>query len=346
MDTNLAIETNDLGRVYRLRGPKRKGDAKQLVALDGVNLEVRRGELFGLLGPNGAGKTTIIKILATLLLPTSGSALVEGLDVTRDVQEIRRRISMVSGGETSGYGLLTVEENLWMFARFYGLDNATARKRIDALLEVVGIADRKRTKISDLSTGLRQKMNFVRGFISDPNVVFLDEPTLGLDVTAARDVRGFVKQWMHDHPDRTVLLTTHYMAEADELCDRLAIIDRGKLLACDTPENLKHRLQREAIFNLKVGPLGPKPSRDAMIEAVPGVRQATIVEQNGHTELNLILAQEDVLSNVLAHLTRRGSSLISLEKREPTLEDVFIDLVGRRLDVDTSHHAEGEHAAG
>lgn len=346
MDTNLAIETNDLGRVYRLRGPKRKGDAKQLVALDGVNLEVRRGELFGLLGPNGAGKTTVIKILATLLLPSSGVGRVEGLDVTRDVQEIRRRISMVSGGETSGYGLLTVEENLWMFARFYGLDNVTARKRIDALLEVVGIADRKRTKISDLSTGLRQKMNFVRGFISDPNVVFLDEPTLGLDVTAARDVRGFVKQWMHDHPDRTVLLTTHYMAEADELCDRLAIIDRGKLLACDTPENLKHRLQREAIFNLKVGPLGPKPSRDAMIEAVPGVRQATIVEQNGHTELNLILAQEDVLSNVLAHLTRRGSSLISLEKREPTLEDVFVDLVGRRLDVDTSHHAEGEHAAG
>ncbi len=346
MDTNLAIETNDLGRVYRLRGPKRKGDAKQLVALDGVNLEIRRGELFGLLGPNGAGKTTVIKILATLLLPSSGVGRVEGLDVTRDVQEIRRRISMVSGGETSGYGLLTVEENLWMFARFYGLDNVTARKRIDALLEVVGIADRKRTKISDLSTGLRQKMNFVRGFISDPNVVFLDEPTLGLDVTAARDVRGFVKQWMHDHPDRTVLLTTHYMAEADELCDRLAIIDRGKLLACDTPENLKHRLQREAIFNLKVGPLGPKPSRDAMIEAVPGVRQATIVEQNGHTELNLILAQEDVLSNVLAHLTRRGSSLISLEKREPTLEDVFVDLVGRRLDVDTSHHAEGEHAAG
>ncbi|HEX2908183.1 MAG TPA: ABC transporter ATP-binding protein [Phototrophicaceae bacterium] len=344
MNAGLAIQTQDLGRVYKLRGPKQKGDPKTLIALEGVNLEVHKGELFGLLGPNGAGKTTLIKILATLLLPTSGTALVEDLDVVRDVQEIRRRISMVSGGETSGYGLLTVQENLWMFARFYGLDNATARRRIDGLLEVVGIADRKRTKISDLSTGLRQKMNFIRGFISDPNVVFLDEPTLGLDVTAARDVRGFVKQWMKENTDKTILLTTHYMAEADELCDRLAIIDKGRLLACDTPQNLKHRLQQDAIFNLKVGPLGPKPSRDDMLEAVPGVRQVSVAEQNGHTELNLILAQEDVLSGVLAHLNRRGSSLISLEKREPTLEDVFVNLVGRRLDVDTSHKEDGENA--
>jgi ABC-2 type transport system ATP-binding protein len=183
-------------------------------------------------------------------------------------------------------------------------------------------------------------MNFVRGFISDPNVVFLDEPTLGLDVTAAREVRGFVQQWMRDHPDRTLLLTTHYMAEADELCDRLAIIDQGKVLACDTPENLKRRLQQEAIFNLRVGPLGPKPSRDDMIEAVPGVRQVSVDEQASHTDLNLILEREDVLSEVLAHLSRRGSSLISLEKREPTLEDVFVDLVGRGLHVDTSTRSE------
>jgi ABC-2 type transport system ATP-binding protein len=336
MTSPLAIETKALGRVYKIRGPKRRDEPKQLIALDGVNLEVPRGELFGLLGPNGAGKSTLIKILATLLLPTSGTALVDGLDVTRDMEEIRRRITMVSGGETSGYGLLTIEENLWMFARFYGLDNATAKARIADMMEVVGLTSRKRAKISDLSTGQRQKMNFVRGFISDPIVVFLDEPTLGLDVTAARDVRGFVKQWMHDHPDRTVLLTTHYMAEADELCDRLAIIDQGKLLACDTPENLKHRLQQEAIFNLKVGPLGPRPSKDDMLEAVPGVRQVAVAEHDGHTDLDLILAGEDVLSNVLMHLSRRGSNLIALEKREPTLEDVFIDLVGRGLNVDTT----------
>src|SRR5574341_1518783 len=332
MSTEHSIYTEKVGRIYKLRGPKRKDDPKQVVALENVDVQVPRGELFGLLGPNGAGKTTLIKILATLLLPSSGKAYVDGFDVEKDIVEVRHRISMVSGGETSGYGLLTVEENLWKFAR----------ERINVMLEVVGLADRKRSKISDLSTGLRQKMNFVRGFISDPNVVFLDEPTLGLDVGAAREVRGFVKQWMQDHPDRTILLTTHYMAEADELCGRLAIIDSGKVLACDTPESLKQRLQREAVFNLKVGPLGPRPSKNAMIESIAGVRQVSVNEVNGHTDLQLILEGEAVLSNVLNHLTERGSDLISLEKRAPTLEDVFIDMVGRSLNVDTSHTAEKE----
>lgn len=336
MGEKTAVFTENLGRIYKVRGPKRKEDPRELVALEEVNLEIKKGELFGLLGPNGAGKTTLIKILCTLLLPTGGRALVDGLDVAADFKEIRRRISMVSGGETSGYGLLTVEENLWMFARFYGLDSAAALKRINDLLAILGISDRKRTKISDLSTGLRQKMNFVRGFISDPRVVFLDEPTLGLDVAAARDVRHFIKDWMRGRPERTILLTTHYMAEADELCDRLAIIDQGRVLACDTPQNLKKRLQRETVFKLKVGPLGPRPNKEAMLEAVPGVRQAGVVEKNSETELSLILESDEVLSGVLAHLSGRGSNLISLEKREPTLEDVFIDLVGRGLHVDTS----------
>ena len=135
---------------------------------------------------------------------------------------------MVSGGESSGYGLLTVRENLWMFGQFYGLDNKTTFKRIDTLLEVVGLKDRAHTKTSDLSTGLRQKMNVVRGFITDPEVIFLDEPTLGLDVSASRDVRNFVRDWVSEQPHRTMLLTTHYMVEADELCDRVAIINAGK----------------------------------------------------------------------------------------------------------------------
>jgi ABC-2 type transport system ATP-binding protein len=337
-----AIVTQDLGRVYKIRGPKRKDDPKQVIALEGVNLTIPRGELFGLLGPNGAGKTTLIKILTTLLLPTSGRAQVEGLDVASQPQEIRRRISMVSGGETSGYGLLTVEENLWLFARFYGLENKVARQRIDAMIQIMGLEEKRRTKISDLSTGLRQKMNFIRGFVSDPDVVFLDEPTLGLDVAAARQVRDFVLGWMRDHPDRTLLLTTHYMAEADEMCDRLAIIDQGKLLALDTPSNLKRRLRRETVYTLKVAPLGQRPvNQTDMVESVPGVNQAIVTELDGLTELSLILETDDALSGVLEHLHRRGSSLLALEKRVPTLEDVFIDLVGRRLDVDTSQR-DGE----
>jgi len=342
MNESLSIEMKDVTRVYKIRGPKQKEVPTELVALAGVSLDVRRGELFGLLGPNGAGKTTIIKILSTLLLPTSGTAKVEGFDVDKDTTEIRRIISMVSGGETSGYGLLTVDENLWMFARFYGLETKVARERIGQMLEVVGLSDRRKMKIADLSTGLRQKMNFVRGFISDPNVIFLDEPTLGLDVGAAREVRNFVKDWMKQHRDRTILLTTHYMAEADELCDRLAIIDQGKLLALDTPQALKRNLQSEAVFNLKVGPLGPRPSKDAMLENVKGVRQVTINEVNGHVDMSVILDAEDVLPNVLAHLSARGSALISLEKRELTLEDVFVEMVGRGLNVDTSKSGGGD----
>jgi ABC-2 type transport system ATP-binding protein len=337
-----SILAQDLGRIYKIRGPKRKDDPKEVIALEGVNLSVPHGELFGLLGPNGAGKTTLIKILTTLLLPTSGSAQVEGMDVAAYPQEIRRRISMVSGGETSGYGLLTVQENLWMFARFYGLDSKVARQRIDELIDIVGLGEKRRTKISDLSTGLRQKMNFIRGFISDPDVVFLDEPTLGLDVAAARQVRDFVLGWMRDHPERTLLLTTHYMAEADELCDRLAIIDKGKLLALDTPANLKRRLRRDTVYTLRVAPLGHRPvDKAGMIESVPGVRQVTVTEQDGVNQLSLILEADDALSGVLEHLHRRGSSLLALEKRDPTLEDVFIDLVGRGLDVDTSQR-DGE----
>jgi ABC-2 type transport system ATP-binding protein len=341
-----AVQCDDLGRTYKIRGARR-GDtgAREIVALDAVTLDIERGELFGLLGPNGAGKTTLIKILATLLLPTRGTARVLGYDVVDQTKVIRGQISMVSGGETSGYGLLTVEENLWMFARFYGLESSVARHRIAELLEIVGIADRARSKVSDLSTGLRQKMNFVRGFISDPTVVFLDEPTLGLDVTAARHVRDYVRQWLREHPDRTILLTTHYMAEADELCNRLAIIDRGRLLALDSPWALKQALRREVVFTLKVAPLGPPPARDDMVESVSGVRQVTVADREGYTELQLILASEERLTGVLDHIASRGSSLIALEKREATLEDVFIDLVGRGLDVDTGHKSDTEAGA-
>jgi ABC-2 type transport system ATP-binding protein len=323
-----AIKTEALGRIYKIRGAK-KGEATERVALAEVNLEVPRGEFFGLLGPNGAGKTTLIKILTTLLAPTSGRALVAGFDAARQPEEVRPRINMVSGGESSGYGLLTVRENLWMFGQFYGLDTKTAHARIDALLAVVGLADRANTKSSDLSTGLRQKMNIVRGFITEPEVIFLDEPTLGLDVGAGRDVRHFVREWMRERPGRTTLLTTHYMVEAEELCDRVAIINGGRVLACDSPANLKRGLQRDAIFKLEVSPLG-----NGVLTAfhqLPGVRKVTHNPLDGKAELNLILEADDALSGVIGALTAHSATLLNLQKREPTLEDVFVDLVGMSL---------------
>ncbi len=323
-----SIRTEDLGRIYRIRGGK-KTDPQELVALEEVNLQIPTGELFGLLGPNGAGKTTLIKILTTLLSPTSGQAWVAGFDVAAQPEQVRPRINMVSGGESSGYGLLTVRENLWMFAQFYGIPSTIANQRIKSLLEVVGLQDRLNTKSSDLSTGLRQKMNLVRGFLTDPDVLFLDEPTLGLDVGASRDARDFIRRWRDENPDRTLLLTTHYMVEADQLCDRVAIINRGRVLACDTPASLKRSLQREAFFRLEVSPLnglGVSP-----FEALPGVRNVLHQAQDGSAVLEFVLAEESVLGSVINTMTDLDIRILNLNKREPTLEDVFVDLVGRSM---------------
>ena len=346
-DRPFAIKTENLSRTYKIKGQKRsngdkeagksKGEAKKvLTALAGVNLEVHEGELFGLLGPNGAGKTTLIKILTTLLAPSGGAAYVDGLDVVKQSQEVRRRINMVSGGETSGYGILTVRENLWMFSQFYGVSWKDAHRAIDEMLKIVELEDKANTRISSLSTGQRQRMNFCRGFVTDPKVIFLDEPTLGLDVNAARIVREFTRDWMSRHPDRTVLLTTHYMAEADELCDRIAIIDHGKVLACDTPTNLKRMLQKQPVF--EIGVTGITDRSIASLQRAPGVMRVTgeEAEGGGAYKLKFILQDESAIASVINALTALNAGIVSLQKNEPTLEDVFVKLVGRSLSSEDS----------
>jgi len=282
-----------------------------------------------LLGPNGAGKTTLIKILITLLAPTTGHARVAGHDVIEAPQLVRPRINMVSGGESSGYGLLTVRENLWMFSQFYGVPSKEAYERIDGLLKRVGIFDRRHTKSSDLSTGLRQKMNIVRGFMTDPQVLFLDEPTLGLDVGASREVRHLIREWLDEDKSRTLLLTTHYMVEADELCDRVAIINQGRVLDCDTPAVLKQRLQKDAIFEIETSPLnGLSVSK---LETLPGIIKVTCQEGDGSATLNFILKEEAVLAVIINTLTAANVRIMKLSKHEPTLEDVFVTLVGHSM---------------
>jgi ABC-2 type transport system ATP-binding protein len=327
---SLAIHTADLGRTYVLPGKRGQtaSSRRHFVALDGVNLTIEAGELFGLLGPNGAGKTTLIKILTTLLAPTTGSARVDGFDVVTEAHAVRERINMVSGGESCGYGLLTVRENLWLFSQLYGVSYREARQRIDAMLEVVGLADRSDTKISQLSTGLRQKMNFCRGFITDPKVLFLDEPTLGLDVNAARNIRQFLRGWMKQRRERTLLLTTHYMMEADELCDRVAIIDRGKVLACDTPVALKRRLQRHSVFELA---LEPGTNGGPELGQIPGVRQASSSNGAPGGSIKLVLEEDAVIGSVVQHVVGSGGRIGSVRKLEPTLEDVFVAFVGHGL---------------
>src|SRR5689334_5870507 len=266
--TTPAVDARALVRTFRAsRG------SGEVHALAGVDVRIERGEIFGLLGPNGAGKTTFIKILTTLLLPTGGEAKVAGHDVVREAQEVRRRINLVSGGETSGYGILTVRECLWMFSQFYGVPGSIAWPRVDELIAVVGLQEQAHTRINRLSTGQRQRMNFARGFVSDPEVLFLDEPTLGMDVNAARVIRAYVASWVRARPGRTVLLTTHYMAEAEELCDRIAVIDRGAVLACDSVPGLRRQVQGGQHVELEVkaaeGPVAAPPELEG-VQAVWG----------------------------------------------------------------------------
>jgi len=325
-----AVQTKELTRTFKVKKTKKEG-ASEVVALKGVNITVETGELFGLLGPNGAGKTTLIKILSTLLLPTSGLALVDGLDVARLAPEVRKRINMVSGGEHSGYGILSVRENLWMFSQFYGVDNDIAYQRIDRMIEVLGLSEFKKTKIGKLSSGMRQKMNLIRGFVTDPKILFLDEPTLGLDVQISRDVRKYIKSWVKNNPEKTILLTTHYMAEADELCDRVAIIDQGKVIACDTPSNLKRLLRQEAVFHIEVNLSMENLDR---FSGIKGVKNFAYEHKHhvGKTELKFILESDAAISQVTDVLRQDGTRIISLSKTEPSLEDVFVALVGKGLE--------------
>jgi ABC-2 type transport system ATP-binding protein len=346
--SRLAIETRGLTRVY-------KAKPEPVTALAGVDLEVYPGEYFGLLGPNGAGKTTLIKILTTLLLPTGGTARVAGFDVVRETAKIRRIINMVAGGEQSGYGLLKPREQLWMFSQFYGLPAREGWRRVDELMELVGLNEQRDQKIRTLSTGQRQKLNFARGMLNDPWVLFLDEPTLGLDVSAARDLREHTLRWRAAAPDRTVLLTTHYMVEAEQLCDRIAIVDRGRILALGTPDELRRRVQSESIFRIELDRL-PAPERPAdhadgavadaeavaSLGRLPGVLSAVRADDAGRdgagarsVALKVCLADDSALTGVVSAVSERGAHLVGLQKQEPSLEDVFVELVGRGLSADT-----------
>lgn len=329
MKAQLSIHTESLGRTYKIRNNK-KEPLKELVALKNINLDINEGELFGVLGPNGAGKTTLIKILTTLLAPSTGSAFVSGFDVTKDAKEVRKRINMVSGGETSGYGLLTVRENLWMFSQFYGLNTNDANERIIKLSEIMGFSDRLQTKIADLSTGLRQKMNIIRGFLTDPAILFLDEPTLGLDVGAAHDVRRFIKSWMKDDGKRSLLLTTHYMYEAEQLCDRVAIINQGTVIACDTPKKLMRSITTDVVYQITV-------SRSSLLNQEPFNQVAGLVSfhqklSKNELALEILLENDAVLPRIITEITNQSGQILTLNKREATLEDVFVKLVGYRME--------------
>jgi len=312
---NNAVQAESVTRRYFKKGKPDK------IALDNVNLNIPKGSFYGLLGPNGAGKSTLIRIFSTLLLPSEGRVTVLGYDVKNQANDIRWRISLVAGGEMSGYGLLTVYEQLWMFAMFNGLSNKEAKHNINSLMEVVGLNDSKDTKLSELSTGMRQKMNLVRGLMSNPEVLFLDEPTLGLDVEIARDVRSYLKIWMEEGKgNRTVLLTTHYMQEAEDLCDTISIIDEGKILHTGSSEYLKDKSNFDIKYIVKFSKnIDTNISIDNLKTKFIDSKTIEVLIQDSN-ESSSIFKQIKELENV-----------ISIALHKPNLEDTFLALTGKQL---------------
>ncbi len=309
-----AIETKSLGRKFTKRN-------KEKIALKNVNLKIEEGSFYGLLGPNGAGKTTLIKILSTLLLPTTGKAKVLGYDVAKQTNEIRWRMSLVSGGEFSGYGLLTVEEQLWMFALFNGMKTKDAENKINDLLEIVNLEEARKIPLSELSTGMRQKMNLVRGLMTDPEILFLDEPTLGLDVEIARDVRTYLKNWISEgQKKRTILLTTHYMQEAEELCEKIGIINEGTLIT----EGTSLQIKKESLHSSKY--IITTVNNYDISRIYPKLNINNIKKNNYE-----IYAKSKREQKEIYEIIRFNKKIVKFYEIKPTLEDAFMSLTGREL---------------
>ncbi|MDA8435887.1 MAG: ABC transporter ATP-binding protein [Actinomycetales bacterium] len=316
------IEVEALTRRYTTRTGFRRRTRKDVEAVRGISFEVGRGELFGLLGPNGAGKTTTIKMLITLLLPTSGSARVLGHDVVAEPREVRRRIGYVFGGDKGLYERLSGLDNLRYFAELYGVPAREQGPRIGELLELVGLTGRERERVEGYSRGMRQRLHIARGLLHRPDVLFLDEPSIGIDPVGARELRQTVASLTSQ--GTTVLLTTHYMFEADELCDRIAVIAGGLIVAEGTPAELKSRVADGHVVEIEVFD-GVGDRLDA-VRAIPGVTSVG-VEDGGHSQL--LVVRTDAAATVTPAVLGRldGLALGRVATREPTLEDAYVELV-------------------
>jgi len=338
------IKAEDLTKTFvskeRKRGqPKRK---KEIHALTDVSLDILDGEVFGLLGPNGAGKTTLIKCLTTLLLPTSGTAWVNGFNITEQEDRVRASIGCMLMGDRGLYWKLTGRENLDYFGALYHVPRADRLKRIEYLIGLLKLDDFVDRTVETYSSGQRMIVAFAKSLINDAPILFLDEPTVTMDVPTARDLRQIVKDL--NKAGKTILYTTHLMHEAEELCDRVAIIDHGGIIALGTTDELKRSLGREDVVQLE----GVFPEDSvARMRAVPGIRAVNAVAMDsGLTKLDVAcLDSRAILSKIIEAVTGNGATIQFIKPKEVTLEDVFIAKTGRTLSVDTRVVAEKGAAA-
>ncbi|MGD2249406.1 MAG: ABC transporter ATP-binding protein [Candidatus Methanofastidiosia archaeon] len=304
--------------------------SKKIVALDDMNFSVGKGELFGLLGPNGAGKTTATRILCTLLLPTAGTARILGYDVVENAKEVQRIVNMVAGGERMLYFRLTARENLAYFAELYNVPKKEVNQRIEDLLKLVGLTERQNEPVERFSKGMKQRLQIARGLINDPDVLLLDEPTLGLDAHIARDIRQFIQEDLVEKRKKTVLLTTHYLYEAEEICHRVAFLHNGKILTIDTPKNLKRMSKHGISIELLVSSISD--DMFTSLGSLTGVKNVSVPE--GHDMLKgfpakrvlLAVDEEGIMPKIMSTLSELRIKVLSMRVREPSLEDIFIEM--------------------
>ena len=296
-------------------------------ALKGINLKIKKGELFGLLGPNGAGKTTLIKCISTLLIPDEGEIKVLGRDVQRDPIFVRQNIGLVIGGERTLYWKLSVIDNLMYFSSLYGLSPKRARRRVEELINLMNLEEKARERVERLSTGMRQKVVLARALLHDPQVLLLDEPTLGLDPSFSRVIRDFIKNYLNKEKKKTILLTTHYMEEAEELCERIAFINEGKIIDCASPEELKTKIPFDRVLEIKfIGNV-----EKSQIDLIKYVEKSYILQEDSHKILKVHTQEPEEVLNSVLDVVRRDARILQIRLHQPTLEDVFIHLTGAVL---------------
>ena len=318
-----AIEVSHLRRTFVSHIGVIRRTAREIVAVEDVSFEIQEGELFGLLGPNGAGKTTTTKMLTTLLIPTSGTAAVKGFDVVRDADQVRRRIGFIFGGERGLYWRLSGIDNLRYFASLYNVDPDATKKRIEYLLDMVGLNGRGEEKVQGYSRGMKQRLHVARTLLHNPDILFLDEPTLGLDPVGAREFRQVILNLQSEK--KTILLTTHYMFEADALCDRIAVINHGRIIALDTPGGLKSQVRDMNVVEVETFGL-PEPILERL-RSLPFVDALSVED---HDQKQMLLVQTvrgaEAVPDIMSAI--EGQRVGRVVVREPTLEDAYVRLVG------------------
>ncbi|MGE5574555.1 MAG: ABC transporter ATP-binding protein [Ignavibacteria bacterium] len=315
MDNGNIIEVKNLTKMFA-----------KFTAVDDISFNVKKGEIFGLLGPNGAGKSTTLRMLSTLSRPTKGTATIGGFDTVENDMAVRKLIGIVSE-KMIIYNRLTAKENLWFFGSLFNIPNDTLNKRIDELLELVQLTKWKNAQVGTFSTGMRQRMNVVRALLNMPQVLFLDEPTLGLDPQSSVEIRDFVKK-LNQEQGTTVIITTHMMVDADLLCDRIAIVDHGKIIALDTSTNLKKIISGgdTMIIKLEIANLTPD-----LVASIKGLKCADAVNQENSTSLHLIVHGEYAFEKIIDIVRTRNGKITSMANLQPTLEDVFLHITGHEV---------------